>query len=140
MKVRHTCKLLLLLSALITAVVAPVFATSTFAADQAVPSKWAGVYEGLSRGCSGQPLVVNESTISWTDCKRVKVRVGAVSDVELLLEVNREAKCGWAGWLVSLRIPSAERQAVEVTTYQSLEKYREKEYGLFCVYSKKSSD
>ena len=140
MKADHTYKSRSLLAALTLTVVGPVFATRACAADQAVPSRWVGVYEGFSRGCSGQPLMMNESTIGSMDCKRAKIRVSAVSDVELLLEVNREAKCSWAGRLVSLRRSSPEGQAVEVTTYQSLEKYQVKEYGLFCIYSKKAGD
>jgi len=80
---------------------------------------------------------MNKSTFSWMDCKHATIRVSAMSDTELVLEVSREATCGWAGWLVTLRRLSAEGPVVEVSTYRSLEEYRVKEYGLFCVYSKK---
>ena len=140
MKAVYTYNWHLLFAALTLTLSLPGCATNASAADVTTSSKWLGWYEGLGPACGGHPLVMDQWTFSWMDCKHAKIRVSAMSDNELLLEVNREAMCGWAGWLVALRRLSSEGPVVEINTYQSLEKYRVKEYGLFCVYSQKPSD
>lgn len=135
----NTYKVLLSLAVLTLTVSLPGFATNACAADPTVSSKWVGVYEGLSRGCSGQPLEMYASKFSWVDCKDANIRVIAMSDSELMFEVDAKARCGAAGLVVTLTRLSG-GPAVDVHTYRSLEAYRAKEYGLFCVYSKKIVD
>ncbi|MGH7304426.1 MAG: hypothetical protein ACRELZ_14110 [Candidatus Rokuibacteriota bacterium] len=100
-----------------------------------VSSRWVGAYDGFSRGGSAHPLTIATSTIRWVDCREASIRVVATSDTELVFEVDPNAKCGVAGQIVTLTRLSASGPVVDVKTYRSLEKYRAKEYDLFCVYS-----
>jgi len=67
------------------------------------------------------------------------MRVVTASDTELVLEVDRAAKCEYAAWIVRLKALSTESPAVEVTAYRNMKDYQAKEYKSYCASSKRSN-
>jgi hypothetical protein len=100
-------------------------------------SKWGGVYNPFSRGCSGDVLTVYEAKFTWGDCKTVKIRVIAASDTELAFEVDPNAKCSLSGWIVALTALPPDGRAVDVRAYQSLQSYQLKGHQVFCAYTRR---
>lgn len=150
MKPAKICRSLPLLGVLTFSLVVPLFPASACAGEptastsgvapgvsaSGLASKWMGAYDPFSRACSGNVLTISGSTFTWGDCKEVTIRMVAAFDTEFAFEVDPNAKCGWAGLIVALTIPTAESRAVDVNAYRSLIAYQAKESIAFCAYSK----
>jgi hypothetical protein len=65
------------------------------------------------------------------------MHVVTASATELVLEVDRAAKCDYAAWIVRLKASSAESPAIEVNAYRNMKDYQAKEHQTYCPYSKR---
>jgi hypothetical protein len=101
-------------------------------------SKWLGPYDPLSRACARDVLTLRRTDVSWSDCKRAKIKLMSVSETELALAIDSNARCGWGGWIVALTKPSAGSRAVDVNAYRTLDEYQARQTSTFCAYSKRS--
>jgi hypothetical protein len=103
-----------------------------------VLSKWLGPYDPLSRACTRNVLTLRKTDFTWGDCKRAKTRLMSVSETDLAIAIDSDARCGWAGWIVALTKPAAESRAVDVNAYRTPDEYQAKQTSAFCAYSKRS--
>ena len=80
---------------------------------------------------------MKETRVSLDDCESVKYRVVKASETQPVFEVDPTAKCGWAGWLITLTENPPGSVGIEVTAYESREKQQAKEYSSYYVYIKR---
>ena len=99
-------------------------------------SHWRGSYDPLSRACARDRLKVSGSKFSWMGCRNAQIRAIDASATKFVFEVDRGARCGWAGWIIELATTSRESPSVSVKAYRDMEDHRVDEYKLFCAYSK----
>ena len=106
------------------------------ATPDARSARWIGRYEPLSRACANDLMIVEASAFTWGDCKATRTSLISVSDTVLAFSVDPGGKCGWAGWVVELSVPSIGSNAVSVNAYRSPHEYQARQSTAFCAYGK----
>ena len=99
-------------------------------------SAWKGSYQPVSRVCEGSDLTIGQSVLTYNTCKLTKTQVLKNSKSELSLEVDKNAKCVVAGWVITLR--RATGSDVEVSGYRNAEDSRAGLPGFECTYRRRT--
>jgi hypothetical protein len=100
-------------------------------------SAWKGSYQPVSRVCEGSVLTIGESVLTYNTCKMTKTQVLRNSKNELSVQVDQDAKCGVAGWVITLRRGGG--SDVEVSGYRSVEDSRAGLPGFECTYRRRTA-
>jgi len=98
-------------------------------------SGWKGSYRPVSRVCEGSVLSIEDSTLSYNTCKAAKTQVLKSSKSELSLKVNKDAKCGVAGWVITLRRSGG--SDVQCSGYRTVEDSRAGLPAFECTYRRR---
>jgi hypothetical protein len=73
---------------------------------ESFPPKWLGTYEptGSARGPKVNSLIISKRAFTWGGCVNTTIRQIVRSENEFVFEVNPNAECSWAGWIMRLNV------------------------------------
>jgi len=100
------------------------------ATNRNFPPIWLGAYEptGSARGPKVNTLTINQTTFTWGGCNDATIRQIAQSENEFVFEADPNAKCGWAGWIMELKllVPNLH---ITVDAYRTTRDFEDKRYA-----------
>jgi hypothetical protein len=95
--------------------------------------RWNGIYRPISNVCAGQVLTINTTTFTYGDCKNTRMKILSEGEREVSFEVNGEAKCLLAGWILSLTPSGTD---VNVRLYRSMKDKISNIPAIECTYAR----
>jgi hypothetical protein len=108
---------------------------ATPARAQDVSSAWKGTFKPISKACEGSDLQIADSTLSYSDCREIKIQSLVNNNHEFSFIVDPAAKCSWSGWVISLkRNANLSRSHLDVNGYESVKDFHGGNYTFDCDY------